>query len=226
MSSIDVRDQSRGSGRFVHRARLDGVRSQIAFALLLDTLARPGEIRSLARVELPLGVPAPLVVPLALADVEVGVAVVTGDPDSPWPSLVQDVTGAPVVALDLANQVVLLDGFRPDHLLTLFRGTNEDPEQGARVAIACRHLRRVDLSDESSESAVVVELSGPGIDGHRRLGIDGLDPSVLRAIAQVNRNFPAGIDCWFASTLGDIAAIPRSSRIELIQVPTPDEESD
>ena len=61
-------------------ARLGGVRSQRAFAALLATLSRPGTIESLDAVALPADVPPALVVPLALADVEVEVAVVDDRP--------------------------------------------------------------------------------------------------------------------------------------------------
>ncbi len=206
------------AGRFVQRARLDGGRSQIAFSLLLDTLARPGEIRSLARVELPPGLPAPLVLPLALADVEVPVAVVAADPDSPWPALVADATGAPLVTPGMAAQVVLLDGFGPEDLLGLARGTDQDPDGGTRVAVACRALHPIDAPTAAATTApdVVVELSGPGVDGTRRLGLDGLDRAVLDAIAEACSRFPTGIDCWFVTPTGDVAAVPRSSHLEVL----------
>lgn len=220
MSWTEVPTTRREAGRFVQRARLDGGRSQIAFSLLLGTLARPGEIRSLARVELPPGLPAPLALPLALADVEVPVAVVAADPDSPWPTLVADATGAPLVDPPDAAQVVLLDGFGADDLLGLARGSDQDPDGGTRVAVACRALHRDGGADDTSTAEVVVELSGPGVDGVRRLGIDGLDRSVLDAVAEASARFPTGIDCWFVTPTGDIAAVPRSSHIEVL-TPTP-----
>ncbi|MFP4512897.1 MAG: phosphonate C-P lyase system protein PhnH [Acidimicrobiales bacterium] len=212
-------------GRFVHRARLDGRRSQVAFGLLLDTLARPGEIRDLARVDLPAGLPTPLILHLALADVEVPLAVVTGDPDSPWPDLMVDATGASLTTPDAAAQVVMLDGFGPDDVLGLARGTTEAPENGARVAISCRQLHDLGpgvgplpagLPATAADADVVVALSGPGVDGWRVLGIDGLAPSLLLALADANRSYPAGIDCWFVTPTGEIAAVPRSSRIEVL----------
>jgi alpha-D-ribose 1-methylphosphonate 5-triphosphate synthase subunit PhnH len=224
MSSTEVTVARDANGTFVQRARLDGARSQIAFALLLDTLARPGEIRSLARVQLPTGVPTPLVLPLALADVEVPVAVVSGDPDSPWPGLVRDATGAPMVELDRAAQIVLLDGFGPNHLLAARRGTNEEPDRGARLAIACRGLRPVPAEGRGG-AQMTIELTGPGIDGSRRLGIDGLDTTIVEAIAEANQAYPAGIDCWFMSPLGDLAAIPRSSEITILPPTASNEET-
>jgi alpha-D-ribose 1-methylphosphonate 5-triphosphate synthase subunit PhnH len=217
MSSTEASERHADAGRFVRRARLDGERSQVAFSLLLATLAHPGTVRSVLSVELPAGVPIPLVVPLALADVEVPVAVVTGDPDSPWPDLVRDVTGAPLVEPAHAAMAVLLDGFGPEVVTCLPRGTSDDPDRGAKVAIACRALHGPSGDGHGAAGGeVVIELSGPGVDGSRRLGVDGLDVSVIEAVAESNRTFPAGIDCWLASPTGEVAAIPRSAAVHVV----------
>ncbi|MGY6502583.1 MAG: phosphonate C-P lyase system protein PhnH [Acidimicrobiales bacterium] len=208
-------------GGLVHRARLDGTRSQVAFSVLLDTLARPGRVASLAAVGLPPGVPAPLVLPLALADVETPVAVVTGDPDSPWPHLVRDVTGAPLVDVVSAAQVVLLDGFGGADILAARRGTAQEPEYGARMALSCRALvpRGAPHDDDSGPPpcTVELELTGPGVDGVARLGIDGLPAGVFGALAEANAAFPSGVDCWFVTAHGDIAALPRSTQVRVVR---------
>ena len=214
----------------LHHARLEGVRSQVAFSLLLDTLARPGTVRSIATVGLPAGVPSPLVVPLALADVETSVAVVDADPDATWAVLVVDATGAPLADPTEAAQVVFLSGFDATDVLAVRRGTSADPEDGTRVAIACRGLQPLDADPGEADdrpagpAGVVVALSGPGVEGTRHLRVDGLDPAVFAAIAEANRMFPAGIDCWLVSADGDLAAIPRSTRIECLHSSTTNEE--
>lgn len=231
MSSTDASTRpgrpTRADGDLVNRARLDGLRSQIAFALLLDTLSRPGEVRSLARVGLPAGVPTPLVVPLALADVEVPVAVVTGDPESPWPGLVRDVTGAPLVDAPEAAQIVLLDGFGVAAVSTARRGTDQDPDAGARLSVACRSLRPVptDTDPAAAGCSVVLELDGPGVNGVRRLGVDGLAPELFAALGEANASAPAGIDCWFVTPHGDMAALPRSTRVSIVHPSRPTEET-
>lgn len=228
MSSTETRVTPIDAGPMPYRARLDGPRAQIAFSLLLDTLARPGTVRNLSRVGLAPGLAAPLALPLALADVETSVAVIDADPDHPWSSLIVDATGAPLAAHVDAAQVVLLSGFGAHHISELRRGTRSEPEDGARVAIACRRLHSDDASHAGSGGAqvsdVVLELSGPGIDGTRRLGIDGLAVEIFDAIAEANRHFPAGIDCWFVTPFGDIAAISRSTDLRVLRsAPSTDE---
>lgn len=192
------------------RARLSGHRSQQAFRVLLDTLARPGTVRSADAVQLPPGVPTALLLPLALADVEVSVAVVSGEPDQRWAPFVRDVTGCRAAPIESASIVVLLDGYSPSDVLAVRRGTALAPESGARLAIACRTLR----SGAAAADEAGVRLSGPGVDGRAELAIGGVDRELLDAIATANASFPAGIDTWLVSRDGHVAAIPRSSRIE------------
>jgi alpha-D-ribose 1-methylphosphonate 5-triphosphate synthase subunit PhnH len=192
-------------------ARLTGARSQRAFSALLDTLARPGSIASLTDVGLPDAVPPVFVLPLALADVEVSVAV----PDSTtWERFLVDVTGARLASADRASMVVYLAPPDRDAVLGLRRGTDEAPEGGARVAIAVDRLRPHGTGTADTDE-IVVELSGPGVDGARRMAVAGLPATVLDAVATANRGFPSGIDTWLVARDGSIAAISRSTRLAL-----------
>jgi alpha-D-ribose 1-methylphosphonate 5-triphosphate synthase subunit PhnH len=65
---------------------------------------------------------------------------------------------------------------------------------------------------------VVVEVSGPGVDGVRELGIDGLGPGVLEALAEVNDAFPTGVDTWLLSDAGQVAGLPRSARLRIRRI--------
>lgn len=202
------------------RARLTGARSQRAFRILLDSLSRPGTIHTTDAVGLPPGVPALLLLPLALADVEVGVAVLSGDPDDPWTRFLVDVTGSRPVPVPDAAIVVLLGGFTAQDVLSLRRGTDESPEGGARVAMACRSLRVLDDADDTAADAAVdgeVELTlrGPGVDGSVRLAIAGLPVDVLDALAIANAGFPSGVDTWFVTPDGTVCAVPRSSHLSI-----------
>lgn len=204
------------------RARLSGARSQRAFRLLLDALARPGTVHDSSPVDLPAGVPAPLLLPLALADVEVGVAVVSGDPGEPWSRFLVDVTGAATADPSTAGIVVLLGGFGPADVLALRRGSDDSPELGARVAVACRSLRPIDSAADLTDAhgtgptdEVVVTLHGPGVDGTARLAVAGLPASVFEALSVANAGFPSGIDTWLLTPEGHVAAIPRSTHLSI-----------
>lgn len=196
-------------------ARLTGARSQRAFAVLLDTLARPGTVESVGEVDLPSAVPPALVVPLALADVEVTVSVADSAIDATWERFLVDVTGARLSEPERASIVVFLRAPSRDAVLSLRRGTDESPEVGARVSIAVGSLRTPGSGDTPEPDEIVVELTGPGVDGRRRLAIGGLSAAVLDAIAEANRGFPSGIDTWLVAPDGAIAAISRSTRLDL-----------
>jgi len=193
-------------------ARLTGACSQRAFSVLLDTLARPGSVGSLDAVGLPDGVPPALVLPLALADVEVSVAIVAAD--DTWQRFVVDVTGARTAPPDEAAMVVHLTTPDRDAVLALRRGTGESPEGGARLAVAVEAVQAYEAGTPV-DGALVLEVSGPGVDGTRRLAVAGLPATVLDAIATANRVFPAGIDTWLVAPDGSIAALSRSTRLAL-----------
>jgi alpha-D-ribose 1-methylphosphonate 5-triphosphate synthase subunit PhnH len=76
-------------------------------------------------------------------------------------------------------------------------------------------LRTPGSGDTPEPDEIVVELTGPGVDGRRRLAIGGLSAAVLDAIAEANRRFPSGIDTWLVAPDGAIAAISRSTRLDL-----------
>ena len=191
-------------------ARLTGARSQRAFSALLDTLARPGTVASLDAVGIPDDVPTALVVPLALADVEVSVAVA----DDRWQRFLVDVTGCRTAAPAVASMVVFLTPPDRDSILSLRRGNDEAPEGGAKVAIAVDGLRAHEGAEAHADE-LVVELTGPGVDGSCRLAIAGLSAAALDAIATANGGFPSGIDTWLVARDGSIAALSRSTHIAL-----------
>jgi alpha-D-ribose 1-methylphosphonate 5-triphosphate synthase subunit PhnH len=190
----------------VAAARLEGERSQQAFRALLDALARPGTVVDLAPVGLPAEVPAALVVPLALADVEISVAVL-GDDHGRWGGLLADATGARPAPVGEADVVVALAPPRPADLRAARRGTAEEPDRGSRWSISCTGLHPAGRRGD-----VVVELDGPGVDGIDHLGVDGLPAGLVDTLAEVNADFPRGIDVWLSTPDGCLAGLPRSTR--------------
>ncbi|MBA2497966.1 MAG: phosphonate C-P lyase system protein PhnH [Acidimicrobiia bacterium] len=196
---------------------LDTFESQGTFRVLLDTLARPGRVRTL-----PTGVPRPpapaaLAVPLALADLGQRVAVV-GDENGGlidgvagrWAAMVRDATSCAIVRIEEADLVVVLAGAAEADLIErLRRGSPLAPEQGCRLVLACDRLVA------GSPGAVAVTLRGPGVPDVAVLGIDGIDAEVLAAVALANTAFPCGIDTWLVSGRGEVAGIPRSTTLEV-----------
>jgi alpha-D-ribose 1-methylphosphonate 5-triphosphate synthase subunit PhnH len=179
--------------------RLTPRASQAVFRVLLDSLARPGQVLALPQPE-----PGPGIVPLALAVVGSPVAVL-GDPA--WERTVCRATGARAAAPGDASLVAIYGAADAAAVIPrLRRGSALAPEDGAKAGLACRGLS----ADGSGE--VTLELSGPGVPGQARLGVDGLGRAVFDALREANARFPAGIDVWLVDSRGQVAGLPRSAR--------------
>jgi alpha-D-ribose 1-methylphosphonate 5-triphosphate synthase subunit PhnH len=182
--------------------RLDPMTAQGVFRCLLGTLARPG--RCLALLGPRIG---PAVLPLALARSGSRFAVVGGEP---WPERIRCATRATVVDVAEADLVAVYGSPEPELISRLRRGSPMVPEAGAKLGLACRRLHA-----GGSGGAVVVGLTGPGVDGSSSLGVDGVAADVFVALADANRGYPAGVDVWLFAEDGAVAAIPRSSTIKV-----------
>ncbi len=195
----------------VAEARIDGSISQQVFDLLLRTLAEPGRIQRLPvdilSDRLP-GLPKPLWLALALADVDIAVNVdddLTGDSAT----LVREATGATITPVEDA-WIVVLQQPTIELLTRVNVGTAMAPELGARIAAG---VDRVASADGDSPSGMTVELSGPGVPGTRTLVVDGLDPAIADRIGTGSGVFPTGFDTWLFAPNGDVAAISRTTEV-------------
>jgi alpha-D-ribose 1-methylphosphonate 5-triphosphate synthase subunit PhnH len=178
--------------------RLSPRASQAVFRVLLDTLARPGRV-----LALPQPGPGPGIVPLALAMVGSPVAVI-GDPS--WQARICQATGASATADADASLVAVYGTPDPATISRLRRGSALAPEDGAKAGLGCRRLH------QGGRGEVTLELSGPGVPGVVRLGVDGAGPAVFDALREANALFPAGIDVWLVDERGQVAGLPRSVR--------------
>lgn len=213
-SPVPVPDPTR-----VAASRLDPATSLQVFRAVLDSLTRPGRPTRLPIVR-PGVVPTPLLPVLALADLEVVVAVLDHDPApagtllTDWSSIISTATGArPAPSLHEADLVLALRTPDPAEIGSLRTGDTLTPERGTRLIVACERV---------GHGRTNVELTGPGAATGRILRLDGPAPEVFEAIELANRDFPAGLDTWFVAPDGATAAIPRSSRIEHVSVTGPD----
>lgn len=251
----------RGDTELVARARLDHGASQRSFRALLDTAARPGALASLPDDAAP-GLPRALVPALALADVDVTVAVLDDARATLWQDALRTATGARSGPPTAAQMVVALRPPRPAEVAGLERGTADAPERAARLIIACRTMathRAVPpvpapaaersgplgptvspnaagrgpgraggadarpptterLGAASTSGAVDIAVRGPGVPDVRIVRAVGVAVEVLAAIADANREPPAGIDTWLVADDGTIAGFPRSARLSIDEV--------
>jgi alpha-D-ribose 1-methylphosphonate 5-triphosphate synthase subunit PhnH len=203
MSSVILSD----AGAF---EALDSVASHAIFTALLETLSRPGTLGQLVRGKGQEALPFPLLVPLALADVDVTLAILT-PPDVPsWAERLTHVTGASARAMEDADIVVAFRNPSPDEVRSLRRGALDTPERGARLVLACQ-----ELSSGSDDLPVQLALSGPGIPAERSLGIGGLSVEVIETLVAINRKFPLGVDTYLVDGQGRIVGLPRTTQIRI-----------
>lgn len=172
---------------------------QRVFRDVLDTYARPGDVRDLS--DSLAGSNAQRAVLAALMDAEVTLA----DPHekiaaADW-RLLQARRGKP----DSARYIVA-DGRRaPDFTPSL--GTLESPEFGATLLLEI---------DAVTNGPMALSVSGPGIDGVRALQLSGLHPDWISQRAEWNGAFPLGVDLLLFDARR-IVALPRTTHVTIIK---------
>lgn len=212
-------------------ARLDATASLAVFRAVLGALARPGSVVD-APAPRPRAIPPVLLPALALADLEVGVAVLDdarGDdhehPDEntnggrgapiDWGEVVRANTGARRAdALDTADMVVALRPPTGAEIAGIRTGDAFAPEHGARLVVACDGFDHGTIGEST-----VVEITGPGAGDGRSVQLAGVRPELIDALATANAGFPAGIDTWFVDAAGAMVALSRSSRVSVVATP-------
>lgn len=190
---------------------LDHTVSQATFRVLLDALARPGTVHHLPLGAVDVDVPAAVLVPLALADLEVDLTVL--EPAGPdWAGALGQATGARAVASESADLVLALRPPRPDEVRGLRRGTIDRPDLACRLVLACD---RIDTGAVTGGQTAVLDLTGPGVDGSAELSVSGVPVETLEALVAVNRKFPLGVDTFLVDTDGHVAGLPRSTAVRI-----------
>jgi alpha-D-ribose 1-methylphosphonate 5-triphosphate synthase subunit PhnH len=180
--------------------RLTPLASQAVFRVLLQSLARPGGVLRLPTAgSARLG---PGIVPLALAVIGTKVAVV-GAPS--WQARICRATGASEADISDAPLVAVYGPAEAAAISRLRRGSAAAPEDGAKVGLACSALT------QGGPGEVTLELTGPGVPGRARLGVDGVGRAVFDALRAANSMFPAGVDVWLVDEHGRVTGLPRST---------------
>jgi alpha-D-ribose 1-methylphosphonate 5-triphosphate synthase subunit PhnH len=93
----------------------------------------------------------------------------------------------------------------------LSRGSLKEPSDGATVVYRVDGLRS---ESEMPENGPELILSGPGVDGRQRLGVEGFTPADARALSATQNSYPRGVDA-ILTTERKIAALPRSVELEV-----------
>jgi len=193
--------------------------AQEHYRLLLDSMARPGKINVLPRLELttPQGIHATgALVGFALLNSDVSFYVDGPSAEDVSLYLLVNTSARPAEAEEA--DYVYLDGTAAAGILyQLKTGTLPYPENSATVIAAVGALGETAeaTGEAAGETGLVLTLSGPGVDGERQLQVAGLNVALLEALVTINAEFPLGIDVVLTDPAGRIACIPRSSRIKI-----------
>lgn len=176
--------------------------SQRVFRCVLQATAHPGKLFALP----PTGAVPWEALALALLDHEVTYCV-AGAESREGGDRVARLTGSRISPLPDADLAVF-PGDSGGNVLDLGRGTLERPEAGATAIYAVDHL--------SNAGPLTLKLSGPGVPGERTLGVDGLSAEEAAAIRASRAGYPLGVDVYLVDGAGQLAGLPRSTRLEVV----------
>ena len=173
--------------------------SQSCFRSILDAMARPGRVRTVAAAMDP---------PPVLDAATAAVLLTLADADTPlWldaaTSAAREWIAFHCGALDAAaHSATLALSLGPTRLDAFPAGTDDAPEQGATIILQVTALGR----------GTMFELSGPGLAAPSTLAVDGLPPEFAAEWATNHARFPRGVDLILCAGT-QLAALPRSVRI-------------
>lgn len=182
--------------------------TQQIYRLTLDAMARPGKVNSLPALRLkpPDGLNwGAAAIALTLFDSEAGFCSLSaGQAAGNYLTLNTGAALRPVATAEF----VIAGGEQPlPELGEASCGTLLSPELGATLLIMVKQL-------SPTGGEIKLQLAGPGIKGSSLLFISGLAPENLATVAQLNREFPLGVDVIYIDDAGHIACVPRSSSLQ------------
>lgn len=132
-------------------------------------------------------------------------------------------TGARSATPDNADFAFFCDGKSNGRLAELNRGSFLEPELSATAVYCVEQLldqpnRLVQRQEEHEQAvaAIRLELSGPGIQEHRTIGVVGLATEEIALITESRRTYPLGIDVYLIDATGCCVGLPRTTKIRTI----------
>ncbi|RWX77309.1 phosphonate C-P lyase system protein PhnH [Neorhizobium lilium] len=193
------------SGGFTHPV----FQSQSAFRMLMDGMARPGTIQTVAT---DVGQPEPLrtaagAIALTLCDHETPVWLSAGLGKSVVGEWIGFHTGAPLTREKAEARFAFLEpGITPASFGLFALGSQEYPDRSTTLVLEVAALRL------EAGSGQKLTLSGPGILQSREIWIDGLPDSFSRLWIDNRALFPRGVDVILTAGR-DLLCLPRTTKI-------------
>nr|WP_273378029.1 phosphonate C-P lyase system protein PhnH [Actinopolymorpha pittospori] len=181
--------------------------AQQAFRAIMEAFSEPGTLQQLPLEAVPDGVPAVMIPLLMLADIMTPIAALPtpGQPVDQALELAARLTVAPVADLESTRYALAFGEPDPREFRRLNTGTHWSPEAGAML-----FQRVTDLRETGGWT-----LTGPGIQRHSALEVAGLSEEFLDVRADLVSDYPAGIDVLLVTDEGRVAALSRTTKVEL-----------
>jgi len=179
---------------------------QQTFRVLLQALSQPGRVWALPTAAPPDGWQTVLA---TLLDQEVSFAVLGPQSESVAAEL-RELTQASAAAVSQADFLLIFGGGSQGRIVEAKRGSLAYPDQGATLVYLVAELQ------EGGLQPAPVRLQGPGIPRERCPRISGLDQAEWSYLAEINREFPMGVDCFFLDRNNRVLGLPRSTRVEIV----------
>lgn len=184
--------------------------TQKIFRAVLEAMSRPGTLQT---IELPpLNAPAGFnrhaaAIAFTLLDEATTFGMIPGNED--WEQYIRIHTGA--------GQT---ENCKADYLITqgkevwpgyehFNRGSLTSPEKSSTLIVT------VESMDENGCGGETLVLKGPGIETINRVTLKGFDNRNIKAVQELNNEFPLGVDMILVDVDGRVCALPRSVQIEL-----------
>lgn len=189
--------------------------TQEIFRMTLDCMAKPGTISELSSIVEPLSErvgcsPAMFSQAITLLDGEVSFHIV-GENSARVEAYFSSLTFSKEIPLSEANYVFILKDTAPEKIQEVFRkvdkGTLENPDQSATILLEVERL--------STDKQLA--FTGPGIQENVYVEIEGHEHWLV-ARAEKNREYPLGVDLILMDSNSKLMCIPRTTRIEKLEV--------
>lgn len=181
--------------------------SQAVFRAVLDACSRPGSIHD-ARLAAPPPVPlmdATAAIGLTLFDMTTAVWIDPVLASRPARDYLAFHTGCAWAESPAEAAFAILDGTAGFPAFSEFpQGSAEYPDRSATLVFQV----------ESLQEGEGVTLTGPGIDGVRKLAVGGMTEGFWRQLADNRQQFPLGVDVILVAK-ARVAGLPRTTRAEV-----------
>lgn len=178
------------------------IREHETFRNVLQAFARPGSVRSAFQGVSNRDVALEFVA-CSLLDGESSLGVL-GETDLEIASRIQLLTGCVSREPGSSDFVLAGNGSTLGRLTELRTGNPDYPDRGATVLYLVNEIR---------PEGGTWSWKGPGIADTICPLLEGLHPSELPALREINHSYPLGLDALFVDRAGRIAALPRSTRL-------------